>query len=306
MTIDADRVDDRENAATPSPTSGPTQYVVRTGAVRSLSVMQASRPFRYGERVVVRTERGTEFGVILCEATPAAIVHLEEPTSGRVLRGMSADDERAWQIQQDKTEDDVTFAARAAQELGLEMKVVDVERLLGGERIVFYFISEKRIDFRMLVRRLAEEFKTRIEMRQIGVRDEAKLLADFGDCGKPLCCNTHLTKMPPVSMRMAKLQKATLDPTKISGRCGRLKCCLRYEFDTYEELQREMPSVGSRIVTGDGPATVLGQEILSQQLLVQTEDNRRILIPTSAVLAVTNKSGGRARSRTQHDDDENQ
>jgi cell fate regulator YaaT (PSP1 superfamily) len=175
------------------------------------------------------------------------------------------------------------------------MQVVDVERLLGDERIVFYFLAEKRVDFRVLVRQLAAELHSRIEMRQIGVRDEAKLLADYGDCGKPVCCNTHLSKMPPVSMRMAKLQKATLDPSKISGRCGRLKCCLRYEFDTYEDLQRQMPTIGSRVVTADGAATVLGQEILAQQLLVQTEDNRRILIGVDKVLAVTRRGGGADR-----------
>jgi len=281
------------------------QYVVRTGAVRSLSVMQASRPFRYGDRVVVRTDRGTEFGVVLCEATPAALSHLEEPIYGRVLRNMSADDERTWQTLQDQTDADAEFAKVQIRELELDMKLVDVERMLGDERIVFYFISEKRVDFRLLVRKLTEEFKTRIELRQIGVRDEAKLLADFGDCGKPICCNTHLTKMPPVSMRMAKLQKATLDPSKISGRCGRLKCCLRYEFDTYEALQRELPPVGSRVVTADGSATVLGQEILSQQLLVQTEDNRRILIAASTVLAVTRRGGDRPsrEDRPSRDDD---
>ena len=123
-------------------------------------------------------------------------------------------------------------------------------------------------------------------MRQIGVRDEAKLLADYGDCGKPVCCNTHLSEMPPVSMKMAKLQKATLDPTKISGRCGRLKCCLRYEYDTYEELQRELPPIGADVVTNVGRGRVLGQEILSQQLLVHMEDNRRLLVAASDVLTV--------------------
>ena len=125
------------------------------------------------------------------------------------------------------------------------MDLVDVEIILGRERIVFYYLAEKRVDFRELVKDLARAFRTRIEMRQIGVRDEAKLLADYGDCGKPVCCNTHLTAMPPVSMKMAKLQKTTLDPAKISGRCGRLKCCLRYEFDTYRALERELPPVGS-------------------------------------------------------------
>ena len=121
------------------------------------------------------------------------------------------------------------------------MSLVDLERLFGGERVVVYYLAENRVDFRELVHLLADELQTRIEMRQIGVRDEAKLLADFGDCGKTTCCNSHLVEMPPVSMRMAKMQKATLDPTKISGRCGRLKCCLRYEFEMYE--QQELPLV---------------------------------------------------------------
>ncbi len=281
------------------------QYVVRTGAVRSLSAMQASRTFGYGDRVVAKTERGTEFGVVLCEATPATISHLEEPTNGRIVRAMNEEDERQWQIQQDKSGDDSVLCSKFVNELGLAMQVVDVERMLGGERTVFYFLADKRVDFRVLVRKLADELKTRIEMRQIGVRDEAKLLADYGDCGKPVCCNTHLTKMPPVSMRMAKLQKATLDPSKISGRCGRLKCCLRYEFDTYEQLQRDLPPVGSRVVTADGAATVLGQEILAQQLLVQTEDNRRILIAAVTVLAVTRRgAGGKPDRRVAADDNE--
>jgi len=133
---------------------------------------------------------------------------------------------------------EIEVCRRQIERLGLPMQLVDAEHVFGGERIVFYYLAESRVDFRELVRLLAGEFQTRIEMRQIGVRDEAKLLADYGDCGCPVCCNTHLVQMPPVSMRMAKLQKATLDPTKISGRCGRLKCCLRYEYETYEQLQR--------------------------------------------------------------------
>jgi cell fate regulator YaaT (PSP1 superfamily) len=151
---------------------------------------------------------------------------------------------------------------------------------------VVYYLAEDRVDFRDLVKNLSGEFQTRIEMRQIGIRDEAKLLADYGDCGKPVCCNTHLVQMPPVSMRMAKLQKATLDPTKISGRCGRLKCCLRYEFDTYEELHKDMPPPGSELISTHGKARVLNLEILTQQLLVVTEDNRRMMIPMTDVMSV--------------------
>ena len=124
----------------------------------------------------------------------------------------------------------------------LQMNLVDVELIHGRERVVFYYLAEKRVDFRELVKDLARVLRTRIEMRQIGVRDEAKLLADYGDCGKPVCCNTHLTRMPPVSMKMAKIQKTTLDPAKISGRCGRLKCCLRYEYDTYRTMEKTLPA----------------------------------------------------------------
>ncbi len=175
---------------------------------------------------------------------------------------------------------------REIQRQALEMKLVDVEHLYGGERVVVYYLADARIDFRELVKTLATEFQTRIEMRQIGVRDEAKLLADYGDCGKPVCCNTHLSEMPPVSMKMAKLQRATLDPSKISGRCGRLKCCLRYEYDTYQDLQRELPPVGADIITNNGRARVLAQEILAGQVLVETEDMRRIVIDAADVLTV--------------------
>ena len=158
------------------------------------------------------------------------------------------------------------------------MELVDVEMIHGRERVVFYFLAEQRVDFRELVKDLARVFKTRIEMRQIGVRDEAKLLADYGDCGKPVCCNTHLSRMPPVSMKMAKLQKTTLDPAKISGRCGRLKCCLRYEYDTYRALEEDLPAVGSRVVTAKGEGRVVAHEILAQKLVLELDDHRRIIV----------------------------
>ena len=249
--------------------------------------MKARDSFRYGDEVVVRSDRGTEIGTVLCEATPAALDHMREPTAGRILRRLADDDKSQMSHLQSKTRADMAICQKCVDALNLEMNLVDVERILGGERVVVYYLAEQRVDFRQLVRDLASQFQTRIEMRQIGVRDEAKLLADYGDCGQPICCATHLSKMPPVSMKMAKLQKATLDPTKISGRCGRLKCCLRYEFDTYEELAAQLPSVGSEILTRDGTAVVLAQDILSQQLMVKTEDNRRILIPSSDVIRVT-------------------
>ena len=139
-------------------------------------------------------------------------------------------------------------------------------------------------------------FRIRIEMRQIGVRDEARLLADYGDCGKPVCCNTHLREMPPVSMKMAKLQKATLDPNKISGRCGRLKCCLRYEYDTYEAHRKELPRVGATVVTREGQGRVIAQELLVRKLLISFEDGRRVMKDSTDILTVVSK-GNRGNKR---------
>jgi cell fate regulator YaaT (PSP1 superfamily) len=242
--------------------------------------------FTRGDQVIARTHRGLESGEVLCEATDEAISQLTDPKQGQILRLLSEDDTRDLRkiFEQERREYEICDAE--IKRLGLDMQLVDVEHLYGGERVVIYYLAEGRVDFRELVKLLANEFQTRIEMRQIGVRDEAKLLADYGDCGKPVCCNTHLSEMPPVSMKMAKLQRATLDPSKISGRCGRLKCCLRYEYDTYQDLQRELPPIGADIITGSGRARVLAQEILAGQVLVETEDNRRIVIDAADVLTV--------------------
>jgi cell fate regulator YaaT (PSP1 superfamily) len=215
-------------------------YVVRYGAMRFLGVFSAAagRQYRRGMRVIARTDRGLEAGDVLCEATPDAVGHLKDPGGGQILREMTADDRHELERMQQQAQHEISVCQEHIQRLDLKMQLVDAEHIFGGERIVIYYLAETRVDFRELVRVLASEFQTRIEMRQIGVRDEAKLLADFGDCGCAVCCNTHLAQMPPVSMRMAKLQKATLDPTKISGRCGRLKCCLRYEYENYEQMLR--------------------------------------------------------------------
>jgi cell fate regulator YaaT (PSP1 superfamily) len=223
------------------------RYVVRHGSARALSVAptRGSDLCPRGTRVILRTNRGLEVGEVLCEATEQAVAQLQDPGQGQIVREMTPEDAVEQTHIQSREREEFEICQQYVERLKLAMQLVDIEHVFGGERIVIYYLAEQRIDFRELVKQLASEFQTRIEMRQIGVRDEAKLLADYGDCGKPVCCNTHLVTMPPVSMKMAKLQKATLDPTKISGRCGRLKCCLRYEYDTYEELQKELPPIGS-------------------------------------------------------------
>ena len=264
------------------------KYVVRHGVMRQLGVFSTRGGDRYarGHRVIARTSRGQESGEVLCEATPHVQSQMSDPRTGQILRLLTADDEVELRKIEEQAQRELETCKQRVSELGLEMELVDAEHLYGGERAVFYYLAEGRVDFRELVKQLAKAFQTRIEMRQIGVRDEAKLLADYGDCGKPVCCNTHLPEMPPVSMKMAKLQKATLDPTKISGRCGRLKCCLRYEYETYRGMQKDLPRVGSEIITNDGRAKVLAQEILAGQVLVQTEDMRRVVVDLCDVLSV--------------------
>jgi cell fate regulator YaaT (PSP1 superfamily) len=237
-----------------------------------------------GDAIIVRTDRGLEVGEVLCDASPRAVGLIADPSGGRVVRLLSPDDRTQAERLRQAEADEFGVCQKFVAQRKLQMELVDVEHLFGGERIIFYFLAEKRVDFRELVKDLARTYQTRIEMRQIGVRDEAKLLADYGDCGKPVCCNTHMTVMPPVSMRMAKLQKSTLDPAKISGRCGRLKCCLRFEQDVYEEFQQQLPPVGSRILTRTGQGRVLAQEVLARKLLVEFEDGRRVLVGHDEIL----------------------
>lgn len=269
------------------------KYVVRYGALRALGHFESSNGDGYlrGVRVVMRTDRGLEVGDVLCPAGERTGEFLTDTQGGQILRQVTVEDDRELQRIRDGEKAEFDTARQLVAQKNLQMILVDIEHLFGGERVVLYYLAEKRVDFRELVKALASEFQTRVEMRQIGVRDEAKLLADYGDCGKPVCCNTHLAKMPPVSMKMAKLQKSTLDPTKISGRCGRLKCCLRYEYDTYEEYQRELPPVGARVVTRQGTGYVLAQEVLARRVLVEFEDHRRIPVVVADVMTVL--TGGR-------------
>lgn len=268
------------------------RYVVRYGIGRQVGEFSAkfSLPLLRNAQVIIRSDRGVEWGEVLCSASDKTREYLNSSAeSGAILREANQEDYEKRETLRSKERDEFRGGQDMINERKLQMQLVDVEHLFGDERLVFYYLAENRVDFRELVKALAKQYHTRIEMRQIGVRDEAKLLADYGDCGKPVCCNTHLKEMPPVSMKMAKLQKATLDPTKISGRCGRLKCCLRYEYDTYEEYRRELPSVGTFVVTKLGQGKVIHQEILAQKLMVVYEDNRHIMTDAKDILTVINK-----------------
>ncbi len=271
------------------------KYVVRFGSMRQLGVFGSRGPdeFKRGDHVIARTNRGLEVGEVLCEATEQATKAMKDPAYGNIQRRMSDSDTNEWSHVETTRFEKLKSCQAHIKSLELDMQLVDIEQLFGGERIIVYYLAEQRVDFRELVKLLASDFQTRIEMKQIGVRDEAKILADYGDCGQPVCCGTFLNQMPPVSMKMAKVQKATLDPNKISGKCGRLKCCLRYEYDVYEEIQKTLPPIGSQIATSEGKARVLNQEILNSKLLIETEDRRRVVIGVDEVESIIKKGSGR-------------
>jgi cell fate regulator YaaT (PSP1 superfamily) len=281
-------------------------YVVRYGRMRFLGECKGlpEQDHPRGQRVVVRSDRGVELGEVLCPASERTARFMPDPPRGEILRPATAEDQdHDARLAVDRQPVFATCLELIARRR-LQMDLVDVEIIHGRERIVFYYLAEKRVDFRELVKDLARALRTRIEMRQLGVRDEAKLLADYGDCGKPVCCNTHLTRMPPVSMKMAKIQKTTLDPAKISGRCGRLKCCLRYEYDTYRALEKDLPAVHSSVVTSKGRGRVVAHEILAQKLVIELEDHRRIIVGTDDITSVTPPPGKAARATLSDEVDE--
>ncbi|MFI5460107.1 MAG: stage 0 sporulation family protein [Isosphaerales bacterium] len=268
-------------------------YVVRYGRMRLLGECTGLPDHDHprGQQVVVRSDRGTELGDVLCPVSERTTQYLPDAPKGEILRLATQEDrDHEARLAEDRKPVFATCEELIAKRR-LQMNLVDLEMLHGRERVVFYYLAEKRVDFRDLVKDLARVLRTRIEMRQIGVRDEAKLLADYGDCGKPVCCNTHLAKMPPVSMKMAKIQKTTLDPAKISGRCGRLKCCLRYEYDTYRAMEQTLPPVGSVVVTTKGHGRVVAQEVLVQKLVVEFDDHRRIIVGRDDILSALPPKG---------------
>ncbi len=244
-----------------------------------------------GSKMVIRTQRGIELGEMLTSTCPNAgcgksitrkemLKYIENSggkdypftDEGKVLRVATIEDMNEQARLDAKKPELIKHAKSLIQELDLPMRLVEVELLLGGERIIFYYTSEDRVDFRELVRRLASSHQTRIEMRQVNAREEARLVADYEKCGQHCCCKQFLKVLKPVSMRSAKVQKATLDPLKISGRCGRLMCCLRYEDETYEDLRKRLPHRKSLVETEDGIGLVLDSQILTQLVLVQVGD----------------------------------
>lgn len=255
---------------------------VRYGLMRHIEDFFTEAPeLKFKDKVVIESERGTEAGEIVSK--------LEGPcgcggTCPKILRKFTPEDHKSLrEIEEKRINEALTFCKEKIHEKSLPMKLTTVEHLLDGKKIIFYFVAQERVDFRELVRELAKKYHTRIEMRQIGVRDEARFLAQYQHCGRELCCRSFLKRLEPVTMKMAKNQRATLDPSKISGRCGRLMCCLRYENDVYEEFKGYLPRKNSIIHTSKGTGKVIDFEILRQKVTIHTEDNRTLVVDSKDI-----------------------
>ncbi|MBQ1687665.1 MAG: stage 0 sporulation family protein [Lachnospiraceae bacterium] len=221
-----------------------------------------------GQHVIVETVRGVEFGSVVLGPKKIEDEQLMQPLK-TVIRIANANDYKIEEQNREKEKRAYKICQEKIQKHQLAMKLVETEYTFDNNKILFYFTADGRIDFRELVKDLAAVFKTRIELRQIGVRDETKLLGGIGICGRPLCCNTYLTEFIPVSIKMAKEQNLSLNPTKISGVCGRLMCCLKNEEEAYEELNSKLPNVGDRVHTPEGfKGEVLSVSVLKQMVRV--------------------------------------
>lgn len=221
-----------------------------------------------GDNVIVETARGMEFGTV---TMAPALVRDEEIVSPlkKIIRIADDNDYKKHLENEKKKEKAMALCQEKIDKRGLVMKLIDVEYTFDNSKVIFYFTADGRVDFRELVKDLAAVFKMRIELRQIGVRDEAKMMGGIGSCGKSLCCHTWLSDFEPVSIKMAKVQNLSLNPAKISGICGRLMCCLKYENDVYMELRRGMPDVGERIKTPDGLGKVVDTNLLESKVRVR-------------------------------------
>ena len=291
--------------------------LVRYGRMGQLGLFEhhESHIPRVHSRVVIKTDKGLEIGCIVGQLTPykggqfkltpAQIKQyfdnseVDFPTrpAGRFIRYATSSDLAEERHLKKMAQDEAKACRRFAKELKLGMKIADADHIFGGERIIFYFMSESRVDFRELVKKVAHEFQTRIEMRQIGSRDEAKLLGDVESCGQQCCCQRFLKALKPVNMRMAKMQKATLDPAKISGYCGRLKCCLRYEDKNYTELKKRLPNRGTRINTSQGKGKVVNTQILTQLVVVLLDDGKRVAFGLEDIEILAEPAGDQQKKK---------
>lgn len=226
--------------------------------------------FAFGDHVIVETVRGVEYGEVVIAEKETDEKEVVMPLK-KIIRKATDEDWDTVLANREKEQSAFSTCLEKIEKHGLDMKLVDVEYTFDAKKIIFYFTADGRVDFRELVKDLASVFRTRIELRQIGVRDQAKFLGGIGPCGRECCCSSFLGEFQPVSIKMAKDQNLSLSPTKISGLCGRLMCCLNYEHEHYRYMKNMMPSIGTRVKTPDASGTVVENNPITEKVKVKTE-----------------------------------
>ena len=232
---------------------------------------------KMGDKVIVETARGVECGEVALVDREIDETRFTNPVKG-IIRLATPNDMKTSEKNRQKEKDAFKICEQKIAAHKLKMNLIDVECTFDNNKLLFYFTAESRVDFRELVKDLAAVFRTRIELRQIGVRDEAKMLGGLGICGQPFCCSRFLGEFQPVSIKMAKEQGLSLNPTKISGTCGRLMCCLKYEQDSYEDLLKHTPKVGAIVKTADGKGVVEEVNLLTGKLRVKMDKNDNVVV----------------------------
>ncbi len=241
-----------------------------------------SLALKVGGAVIVGTDAGKCFGRV-ADSPRLADEHRFQYPLRKVLRIATPDDHRLVARHMELERRALLVCHQKVAEQKLSMRLVASEFTFDGKKAIFYFTAEGRVDFRHLVKSLARQFRVRIEMRQIGVRDEARMLGGHGQCGRRLCCSVYLNEFEPVSIRMAKVQNLTLNPSKISGVCGRLMCCLVYEHGAYQQLRARMPKCGREVTCPEGPCKVVKADFLDEKVTLELEDGRRFQVPLDSL-----------------------
>ncbi len=229
-----------------------------------------------GEYVIVEVDRGSEFGLVVSRAGAACSAKAEHKSQGRVLRKATEGDLKQIANNRAKVQDAIDNCVRKINERKLQMNIVKAEYTFDGSKILFFFLADGRVDFRNLVKDLAKVFRVRIELKQIGVRDKAKIVSGYGICGREFCCSSYMKGFHTLSIKMAKEQGLPLNPSRISGVCGRIKCCMAYEFQVYKELSRDLPSVGDKVNIEDGKGKVIDVNILKRLVTIDAGEGKII------------------------------
>lgn len=257
----------------------------------------ASIPLEINDYVIVETTHGHDLGKVVISPEQVIFSEISEPLKPVIRKAQTEDINKAQQ-QQDNAREAIAKCRELVEKLSLPMKPILAQYNLDGSHLTIFFSSEKRVDFRELVRELSRSLKTRVELRQVGARDEAKLIGGVGKCGFPLCCATFLSEFAPVSIKMAKDQDLALNPMKTSGICGRLLCCLGYEYEQYRAMKEKLPSLGQEVSTNLGRAKVIGCNPLKETAMIELDSGVNVELPLSQITLRKNPPSGKQQKDT--------